>query len=343
MRALVTGAGGFVGRALAAHLAERGHAVRAVVRTAAVPGELRAHGVEIAAAGELGAETDWPALVAGVDVVFHLAARVHRMNEPDLLEDYRRANVDLTVALARAAAAAGAARLVFASSIKVNGDATADRPFTEEDAPQPPDAYSISKREAEDALGRVGAETGLQVAILRPPMVYGPGVRANFLALLRAVDRGIPLPVGSVRNRRSLVYRGNLVDALETCATHPAAAGQLFLVADAETVSTPDMVRRMARALGRPARLLSVPVGLLRRLAALTGRGATVARLSGSLEVDASRITRTLGWRPPHTMDAGLADTARWWRGGAAAPAPAPSTAPAAAPAPAPSPDEAAR
>jgi UDP-glucose 4-epimerase len=226
----------------------------------------------------------------------------------DPLGAFRAVNVDGTLNLARQAAQAGVRRFVFLSSIKVNGEGC-EEPYREGDAACPQDPYAISKWEAEQGLRQIELETGMDVVILRPPLVYGPGVKANFQRLLAAVDKGWPLPLGAVGNRRSLLYLGNLVDAIQLCLVHPAAAGQTYLVSDGEDVSSPELVRRLARAMGCPARLLPVPPAWLRLAGGLLGRRAVVERLLGSLVVDSSRIRRELGWSPPFRLDAGLAET----------------------------------
>jgi nucleoside-diphosphate-sugar epimerase len=314
MRVLVTGAGGFVGRVLCARLAERGHTVRAAVRA---PGGAPAGVAEVAVVGEIGPATEWGEALRGVDAVIHLAARVHVMDDraTDPLAEYRRTNVGGTERLARQAAEHGVRRLVFASSIKVLGEATHGAPFREETTPAPADPYGVSKREAEAALRAVEATGALEVCVVRPPLVYGPGVKANFARLMGAVARGVPLPLGALRNRRSLVYVGNLADALVECAAHPAAAGETFLVADEPALTPAELVRAIAGALGRPARLLPVAAALLRAVGRATGRTGAVDRLAGSLEVDSGRIRRVLRWTPPFTTAQGLAETARWFRG----------------------------
>jgi nucleoside-diphosphate-sugar epimerase len=311
MKVLVTGASGFVGRALCQHLEQRGFEVcRALRRPPA--GAVGEHVV----VGEIGPETDWGHALIGVDVVVHLAARVHVLKDApsDPMAEYRRVNVEGTRRLAQVAAAAGVRRLVFMSSVKVNGEATTHT-YTEADAPHPEDRYGLSKWEAEQVLAEVGAKTGIEWSVLRPPLVYGPGVGANFLRLMQAVAHHRPLPFGAVSNRRSLVFVGNLVDAVVACLTHRSAANSTFLVRDGEDVSTPDLARRMARALGVAPLLIPVPVRVLRLVGQLTGREATIRRLIGSLQVDDSLLRSRLGWVPPFEVDQGLAETARWYQG----------------------------
>jgi UDP-glucose 4-epimerase len=303
MRILVTGANGFVGSRLCTHLVTQGHAVQPAVRGA------RGMADEVAV-GTLDAATDWAVALDGCDAVVHLAARVHVMHDTaaDPLALYRATNTDATLSLARQAARAGVRRFVFVSSIKVNGEGR-DAPYRETDPPAPQDAYAISKWEAEQGLWRIARETGLEVVVLRPPLVYGPGVKANFRRLLDTVARGWPLPLGAIENRRSLLYLGNFVDAIRVCVEHPAAAGQTFLIDDGQPVSTPELVRAVARAMGRPARLLPVPAGMLEFAGALLGKRAAVARLTGSLWLDSSLIRARLGWTPPYSMAAGMAAT----------------------------------
>lgn len=303
MNVLVTGAAGFVGRALLGELTVHDHeAIPAVRRPAGLLREV--------AIPDMHAQTDWRAVLARCNAVVHLAARVHVMHDKasDPLALYRATNTDATLNLARQAAQAGVKRFVFVSSIKVNGEGR-DAPYRETDAPAPEDAYAISKWEAEQGLWQIARDTGLEVVVLRPPLVYGPGVKANFRRLLDTVARGWPLPLGAIENRRSLLYLGNFVDAIRVCLEHPAAAGQTFLLDDGEPVSTPELVRAIARAMGRPVRLLPVPVGVLAFGGALLGRRAAVARLTGSLHVDSSTIRARLGWAPPYSMEAGLAAT----------------------------------
>ena len=312
---LITGATGFVGQALCAQAVQHGHAVRAALRK---PGELPAN-IEPVVVGEINGATDWSSALRDVDVVIHLAARVHVMHENAVnpLEEFRKVNVVGTEHLARSAAASGVKRLIFVSSIKVNGESTFPvaastlreippsppfakwgiiKPvFSETDEADPQDPYGVSKWEAEQALHRVAAETGLEVVIVRPPLVYGTGVKGNFAQMLKVLAKGIPLPLASVSNLRSLVYLGNFVDALLICATHPAAAGQTYLVSDGEDVSTPILLRQLGAAMGHPARLLPCSPVLLKLAGRVLGRSDQVERL--------------LGWQPPYTLQQGLQAT----------------------------------
>jgi len=252
---------------------------------------------------------DWGKVLFGITTVVHLAARVHVMHdtEADPLMAFRVVNVEGTLNLTRQAAAAGVKRFVFISSVKVNGELTqSGRAFTEADSPDPQDAYGLSKHEAEQGLRQLAVDTGMEVVIIRPPLVYGPGVKANFAALMRAVQRGWPLPLGAVPNQRSLVALSNLVDFIVTCIAHPQAANQTFLVSDGQDLSTTELVRGMARAAGVPARLLPVPVWALQAGATLLGKGGAVQRLCGNLQVDISKARQLLGWVPPISIDEGL-------------------------------------
>jgi len=313
MRFLITGANGFVGKPLCAELLRQGHSVRAALRSANTPVE----DVEVVVTGAIDGGTDWTDALRGVDVVIHLAARVHVMKETaaDPLAEFLKVNLHGTANLARQAARAGVKRLVYVSSIKVNGERTTEsRPFVESDEPDPQDAYGMSKWQAEQTLQRIAQETGLQVVIVRPPLVYGPGVKGNFAQMLKVLGAGIPLPLASVHNLRSLVYVGNLVDALIVCATHPAAAGQTYLVSDDEAVSTPDLLRLLGNMMGHLAHLFSCPPALLKLAGRLTGKAEQVERLLGSLRVDSGRICRELDWTPPRTLQQGLQATAEWYR-----------------------------
>ncbi len=310
MAVLVTGANGFVGRALCAELLKRAIPLRALVRGGA-DFDLDC---EVAKIADFVSGPDLVGAFADITTVIHLAARVHVMHESavDPLAEFRRVNVFGTERLARAAVASGVRRFVFVSSVKVNGEGTEGRePFSEGDQPMPQDPYGVSKFEAEQALHRVAAETGLEVVIVRPPLVYGPNVKGNFATMLKVLRRGLPLPLASVKNSRSLIYVANLADALITCATHPAAAGQTYLVSDGEDVSTPDLLRGLGGAMGCPARLLPCPVGLLRLGGRVFGKSGQLDRLLGSLRVDSGKIRHDLGWRPPYSLQQGLQASVR--------------------------------
>ncbi len=311
MRVLVTGAGGFVGRALCAALTARGMSVVATGRKppAALPG------VVPVGVGDLDGATDWTEALAGVERVVHLAARTHVTRETagDTLSAYRRINAGGTRRLAEQAAQAGIARLLFVSSIKVNGNATGNKPFIEDGAPRFDDAYGRSKWEAEQALWQVAKGSPLAATVLRPPLVYGPGVKGNFLALLKACSRRWPLPLDGIGNRRSLIGLTNLVDAIVAALMHPAAGGRTYLVRDGEELSTSALIRRISAALGVAPRLWPAPQGLLRLGASATGHSEAAKRLLDSLEIDDSRIRHELGWSPPCSVDEELAATARWF------------------------------
>jgi UDP-glucose 4-epimerase len=280
--------------------------VRAAVRQQ-VPQPLA--GVDYLPIAGLAADTDWSRALAGVDTIVHAAARVHVMRDrsADPLAEFRRVNVAGTLALARQAATAGVRRLVFVSSIKVNGEETPrDRPFTATDRPEPGDPYGVSKLEAEQALSALANATGLELVIVRPPLVYGPGVKANFFAMMKWLRRGVPLPFGAIHNRRSLIGIDNLVDLLLRCVAHPAAAGRTLLVSDGEDLSTTELLRRLGFALGTPARLIPIPSGALDFTARALGGAALARRLCGSLCVDIAATRQALDWSPPVTLDEGL-------------------------------------
>ena len=301
---LVTGAGGFVGQALVAHLVAAGVAVTGVSRSHA--------GAASGSSVQLARYEDAVPLLAGHASVVHLAARVHVMRDTaqDPLALFRAANTDLPVFLARQAAAAGVRRFVFISSIKVNGEATLPgQPFTENDVCAPLDAYGVSKWEAEQGLREIARQTGMEVVIIRPPLIYGLGVRANFAALLRAVAQGLPLPLGAIDNRRSLLALDNLLDFITLCLRHPGAANQTFLVSDSEDLSTPELIRRMALVMKKPARLINLPVPLLKAAALVLGRRNMLERLCGNLQLDISKARSRLGWNPPLTVNEGLRRT----------------------------------
>lgn len=312
MRVLVTGANGFLGGALVQRLSRDGEwELRAAVRDASA--HPAAVACETVSVRDIDATTSWRAATAGCDVVVHTAARVHVMREDPVkaLALYRRVNVQGTLHLAQEAKASGVRRLVYISSIKVNGEQTSPGcAFRADDAAAPQDHYGLSKFEAELALREFAVQTGMELVILRPPLMYGPGVRANFRALMRAVSHGLPLPLGAIHNRRSLLALDNAVDLIVTCLRHPHAAGKTFLASDNEDLSTPELVRRLARALHTKARLVSVPPAILQASARLLGKGDAMQRLCGSLQVDMAETMATLGWQPPIGVNEGLRQAA---------------------------------
>ncbi len=309
MRILVTGASGFVGTALCRELITRGHTVRAAVRTTSPAGAASSDLHEVLIP-DIAADFDRRALLGGVDAVVHLAAIAHRSGGAEA--EIRRVNVDATVRLGEAAAES-VRRFVFLSSVKVHGEDSGEGAYSETEALRPEDSYGRSKLEAERALTELATRSGMELVLIRPPLVYGPRVKANFLRLLGWVDSGVPLPFARVRNRRSLIYLGNLVDAIVRCTEHPAASGP-FLVSDEEVVSTAELVSRIARALDRPERLMSVPPAFLHLAGTIAGRRGEIRRLTGNLAIDPSRASRLLDWRPSYSLDQGLAETARWFR-----------------------------
>ena len=305
---LVTGATGFIGQALCRSLSASGRSVRAATRNAGASTTI--------AVGDIGAATEWSPALIGIECVVHLAGWAHVAAQDDALAAARRVNVAGTRGLAAAAAANGVRRLLFLSSVKVNGEATDAAPFVESDSPRPEDAYGVTKWEAEQALWQVAAHSRMEVVVLRAPLVYGAGVKGNFLRLMNLIARGVPLPLASVRNRRSLLYLGNLIDAIDSCLEAPRAAGRTYFVSDGEDVSTPVLARALGHALGTPARLVPCPTALLRLAGSLLHR-ADIAKLIGSLQIDTARIRDDLGWRPPCSFAAGLQETARWYLNGA--------------------------
>ncbi len=313
MKFLVTGANGFVGKLLCKELLRQGQSVRAAVRS----GNSLIENTEVIVVGAIDNETNWADALRAVDVVIHLAARVHVMRESatDPLAEFLKVNLHGTSNLARQAACFGVRRLVYVSSIKVNGEQTsATQSFTELDEPSPQDFYSISKWQAEQALWRIAQETDLEIVVVRPSLVYGPGVKGNFAQMLAVIAKHIPLPFASVHNRRSLIYLGNLADALIACSTHPVAAGQTYLVCDGEDVSTPDLLRQLGDAMRCPAHILPFPPSWLRMLGKIFDKSDQVERLLGSLQVDSDKIRRDLNWVPPYTLQQGLQATAELHR-----------------------------
>lgn len=304
---LVTGANGFLGRSLVKRLIQEysvGYIKIATRNKNSLSSNLITHIIN-----DITPLTDWTLALEGVDTVIHCAARVHIMKDLSVnsLSDFRNTNVESTLNLACTAAKMGVKRFIFMSSIKVNGEYTfPNNIFSENQTPEPFDSYAISKMEAELRLQELALQTGMEVVIIRPPLVYGPGVKANFAALIRAVQRGIPLPLGSIQNQRSLVSLDNLIDLITVCITHPKAANQTFLVSDGNDLSTPDLIRGIADAAGVPARLFPMPTWALQMSGNLLGKGDAVQRLSGNLQVDISKARDLLGWTPPLSVEEGL-------------------------------------
>ncbi|MEQ1525882.1 MAG: SDR family oxidoreductase [Gallionella sp.] len=315
MKYLITGANGFVGQQLCAELARRGQNICACVHSV----HQALDTFETVEVGYIDGSTVWAEALRGVDVIVHLAARVHVMKESaaDPLAEFLKVNLHGTSNLARQAVQAGVKRLVYVSSIGVNGNHTdGGDAFSESDTLHPHDAYSLSKWQAEQALQELTQEIGLEVVIVRPPLIYGAAAKGNFLRLISAIARGIPLPLAGAKNLRSLLYVGNLVDALIVCATHPAAVGQTYLLSDGEDISTAMLVEKIAAALGKKCRSFYFPPSLLRTAAALLGRSTQVDRLFGSLQVSNQKIRNELGWCPPFTLEQGLRATADWYNRG---------------------------
>jgi len=311
VKVLVTGASGFVGTATCSRLVMQGMDVLGVGRD--VPAK-PVQEVEYRLVGELGPNTDWRGVLVGVDTIVHCAARVHVMRETvaDPATAFHTANVLGTLQLARQAAAQGVRRFVFLSSVKVHGEGGLNA-YRETDVPAPRDAYGVSKYEAEVGLREIATDAGIELVVVRPPLVYGPGVKANFRLLMQALSRGIPLPLGAIHNLRSLVGLGNLVDLIATCIEHPRAANETFLVSDGEDLSTTELTRRLAVAMDRPARLVSVPGTLLTLGLNVLGKGDLARRLCGTLLVDINKARRLLGWVPPIRVDEGLRETAEYY------------------------------
>ena len=330
-RILVTGANGFIGRNLCIYLEEKGYFIRGAMRNnISYISEVD----EYIQVGDIDETTDWKKALAGVDTVIHLAGRVHVINDPadNSIEAFRKVNVLGTERLARMAVKSGVKRFIFMSSVKVNGEGKQGA-YTEKDVPAPQDVYGISKMEAEQVLTSVAAETGLQVVVLRLPLVYGPGVKANFKSLIKLANFGLPLPFKGINNRRSFLYLGNLVDAINTCVTHPLAVGETFMVSDGQDVSTPDLIKMVAGAMknrdqvktrGRvyfssfrfwknrnvPC-LFYLHLGILKILCRIVGKTEELEKLTGSLLVDSSKIRNLLGWKPPFTMEEGIRETVK--------------------------------
>jgi UDP-glucose 4-epimerase len=310
-RVLLTGARGFVGRAVLDRLAQLDFDLVAASRDfGAISPNVRKFGID-----RLDAGTEWEGALRGAACVIHTAARVPGKNDAEHATDFRTVNVDGTLNLARQAADAGVRRFVFLSSIKVNGEeTTADRAFDADDAPAPVGPYGISKLEAEQRLLELAESSGMDVVIIRPPLVYGPHVKAGFLGMMRSLDKGLALPFGLIRNKRSLIGVDNLVGLIMTCISHPGAANQVFLISDGEDLSTPDLLRRLGRAMGKPARLVPVPLSTIESGDPLLGKPNFVRPLCRSLHVDISKTKHILGWAPTMSVDEGLRRTATWYR-----------------------------
>lgn len=309
MTVLLTGSSGFVGRHLCQYLRERSIPVRPAARAGASAG-----GAIVV--GEIGPDTDWSMALQGIETIVHAAGRAHMLRDRavDPLAEYRAVNVAGTVRLASQAASVGVKKFVYLSSIKVNGNRTSlDRGFSAEDRPAAEDPYGQSKMEAEQSLLELAKGTSIDVAIVRPPLVYGPGVRANFLRMLRAVHHRVPLPLASVHNRRSMVSVWNLCDFLTRLIGGEAPANRIWMVSDDEDLSTPELLRRIGTALGVSPRLFPCPPGLIRLAGTLLGRGEEAARVCESLRVDIDDTKSLLGWRPPVSVDEGLRRTAEWY------------------------------
>ena len=310
MKVAVTGGNGFIGQAVGRELVNSKIPLRMVARS----GQFHWEPSECCHCGDIGPDTDWSEALRDISHVVHLAARVHRLEDGpgDSADEYHRVNTLGTERLARSAARAGVQRFIYLSTAKVHGEGR-EKPYGQADPPQPQDPYARSKWEAEKALRRVAAETGMEIVTLRPPLVYGPGVKGNFLRLLEGISRGYPLPLGRVQNRRSLLYVGNLAEVVTACLSQPAAADKTFLVSDGDDLSSPELVRIIAAAMDRPTRLLPVPVALLRGAARICGKNALVDRLVGSFCIDSGYLRRELHWRPTFSLSEGLQETVRWF------------------------------
>lgn len=307
---LVTGANGFVGKVLCKELLKHNYSVRAAIRQGVIFDDCS----DTVTIPVIGADTDWSAALAGVDVVFHLAARVHIMNDSasNPLAEFRKANVDATLNLAKQAVTAGVKRFVFISSVKVNGEFTnIDEPFKETDLPMPDDFYGLSKYEAEQGLLALAKETGLEVVIIRPPLIYGAGVKANFASMLRVLKKGLPLPLGAIHNKRSFVYIGNLVSFLLLSINHPKAVNQIFFVSDGQDLSTTELLKICAKSFNIKVWLIPVPSRLITVVASILGKSDIAQRLCGTLQIDISKAKNMLGWRPVVTVLDGLEATTK--------------------------------
>ncbi len=310
---LVTGANGFVGRQLCQTLTQKGFLVKAAIRQTAITPVDDLHYVAV---GDIGPDTDWTEALRGVHLVVHLAGRAHMMRDsaPKAMAEYERINTLGTMRLAQMAATAHVKRFIFLSSVKVNGEETHDQPFVETDRPAPLDFYAVSKWKAEEGLLHMHQQGRLPVVIIRPPLVYGPGVRANFLQLIRLVDSGLPLPLGKIKNKRSLVGLRNLMDFIMICFHNPSAAGEIFLVSDREDLSTPDLVQRIGGFLGRSTYLIPIPYPFMSIIAFITGKKDALDKLCHSLQVNVEKASNVLHWKPPFSINEELAQTIKWYK-----------------------------
>jgi len=310
MNILISGINGFIGRHLCKSLSAAGHTILGTVRRPQYPIAPELAKARLIELGNIDGQTNWREHLQGVDVVIHLAARVHVMADQaaNPLLEYRKTNVEGSVHLAQEAAACGVKRLIYLSSIKVNGEER-PTPYSEKDTPAPQDPYGISKWEAEQALSDVAQESALEVVIIRPPLVYGPGVKANFLRLLKLSQTRLPLPLGSLNKPRSMIFIGNLISAINTTIEAPQAAGNTYLVSDNQDISPTKLLLKMAKAQGKKPRLLPCPPGLLQLMGRLLGRSAEIRRLTQPLTVDCQKIRSQLAWSPPFTLEEGLAQT----------------------------------
>jgi nucleoside-diphosphate-sugar epimerase len=312
-RILVTGASGFVGRTLCAHLIRKGWQVNAAIRTAQI--EPLPAGIVIHRIADIGPNADWSDAVAGVNAVVHLAARVHVMHETAMqgLELYRHVNTEGTALLARIAARAGVERFIYLSTIKVNGERSTSAPFTETDTPNPVDAYGISKMEAEQRLADISHETGISTVIFRPPLIYGPGVKGNFLRLMQIIRRRIPLPLGSINNARSMLGVDNMVSAIDTALSIARPISGTFLLSDDHDLSTPELIRHISTAMNLAPLMFPCPPAVLLATARIAGKGGEASRMLESLRIDCTKIKKELQWNPPITVDTGIAAAVRWY------------------------------
>ena len=310
---LVTGANGFIGNALCRRMLDEGWNVRGAIRSIEKKESLPS-GVDAIEIGSIGPDTRWETALKDIEAVVHLAAELNfkKHDSAEKLSLYRKTNVIGTINLAKIAESMGVRRFIFLSSIKVNGEGRVS-PYTEKDKPIPIDPYSMFKLEAEQFLEEFSSRTSLEVVVLRPPLVYGPGVKGNYLKMIKLIDKGVPLPFARVENDRSLLFLGNLIDAIVTCIKHPDAAGKKYLVSDRENVSTPELIKRIAASLGKSARLFSLPPGLVEILAKLVGKSKAIKRLLNSLTVDILKIRQELSWQPPYTQQEGIVQTTQWY------------------------------